>query len=89
MSRNAEKTRIGRATLCKYFPDAETILLAWHERQIARHLRRARRGPGSRRTPAPSLEADLEAYALIQHQHLRHGTDPAALRPGCGPCPRP
>jgi len=38
MSAVASTTGIGRATLYKYFPDVETILAAWHERQIARHL---------------------------------------------------
>jgi AcrR family transcriptional regulator len=38
MSQIAEKTGIGRATLYKYFPDVEAILLAWHGRQIASHL---------------------------------------------------
>ena len=38
MSQIAEETGIGRATLYKYFPDVEAILIAWHERQIARHL---------------------------------------------------
>ncbi len=32
MSQIAEETGIGRATLYKYFPDVEAILLAWHER---------------------------------------------------------
>src|ERR671939_2164487 len=38
MSQIAEETGIGRATLYKYFSDVETILLAWHERQITGHL---------------------------------------------------
>src|ERR687888_497233 len=38
MSKIAERTGIGRATLYKYFPDVEAILHAWHERQIADHL---------------------------------------------------
>ena len=38
MSEIAEKTGIGRATLYKYYPDVEAILLAWHERQIGAHL---------------------------------------------------
>ena len=39
MSQIAAETGIGRATLYKYFPDVEAILLAWHDRLIARHLR--------------------------------------------------
>ena len=38
MSQIAEQTGIGRATLYKYFPDVEAILLAWHERQVTGHL---------------------------------------------------
>ncbi len=38
MSRIAEETGIGRATLYKYFPDVEAILVAWHERQVTGHL---------------------------------------------------
>lgn len=74
MSQIAEKTGIGRATLYKYFPDVETILTAWHERQITSHLDHLadvadRAAPGGAR-----LEAVLEAYALIQHKsHGHHG----------------
>ena len=69
MSQIAEKTGIARATLYKYFPDVETILVAWHERQIAGHLDhlvdlRDRGGDAGER-----LEAVLEAYALIRHDH--------------------
>ncbi|MGH2358185.1 MAG: TetR/AcrR family transcriptional regulator, partial [Candidatus Limnocylindria bacterium] len=38
MSQIAEETGIGRATLYKYFPDVEAILVAWHERQVTGHL---------------------------------------------------
>ncbi|MGI9022907.1 MAG: TetR/AcrR family transcriptional regulator, partial [Acidimicrobiales bacterium] len=31
MSQIAEETGIGRATLYKYFPGVEAILLAWHD----------------------------------------------------------
>ena len=77
MSQIAEETGIGRATLYKYFPDVESILIAWHERQIAGHLRylaeiRDQEGDDSRR-----LEAVLEAYALIRYEH--HGTELAAF----------
>ncbi len=72
MSRIAERTGIGRATLYKYFPDVEAILSAWHERQIAAHLdelgaARDRTGDAGER-----LDAVLRAYALIQHQRGRH-----------------
>jgi AcrR family transcriptional regulator len=77
MSQIAEDTGIGRATLYKYFSDVEAILVAWHERQVTGHLEylaavRDQGGDASER-----LEAVLEAYALIQHEH--HGTELAAL----------
>jgi len=80
MSRIAEETGIGRATLYKYFPDVEAILLAWHERQIAGHLGylaeiRDRAGDASER-----LELVLEAYALIsQESHGHNDTELEAL----------
>ena len=82
MSQIAEKTGIGRATLYKYFPDVEAILLAWHERQITRHLAklaevRSRAGDASER-----LEVVLEAYALLSHERFSHedpGPELAAL----------
>jgi AcrR family transcriptional regulator len=72
MSQIAEKTGIGRATLYKYFPRVEAILLAWHERQAAGHLDhlvevRERSEDGGER-----LEAVLEAYALILHETQKH-----------------
>jgi len=76
MSQIAEETGIGRATLYKYFPDVEAILLAWHDRQIAAHLaylaevRDRGAGAGER------LEAVLEAYALLSRHprgHQDHG----------------
>jgi AcrR family transcriptional regulator len=73
MSRIAAATGIGRATLYKYFPDVEAILMAWHERQIARHLRQLAAARDAAGTSAEQLDAVLTAYALIQHQH--HGTE--------------
>ena len=78
MSRIAAQTGIGRATLYKYFPDVEAILLAWHERQIARHLRQLAEVRDAA-DPGGQLEAVLQAYALIQHQHRHHGSDLAGL----------
>ncbi len=79
MSRVAERSGIGRATLYKYFPDVEAILLAWHERLVGGHLEclaglRERAGGAGER-----LEAVLEAYALDFHRREHHGTDLAAF----------
>ena len=79
MSRIAAETGIGRATLYKYFPDVEAILVAWHQRQIARHLAQLTEAKDAA-GPGRQLEAVLEAYALIQHkQRQQHGTEIAAL----------
>lgn len=77
MSEIALGAGIGRATLYKYFPDVNAILVAWHERQITTHLKylaeiRAQDGYSNER-----LKAVLEAYALIAHQH--NGNELAAL----------
>jgi len=78
MSQIAAATGIGRATLYKYFPDVEAILMAWHERHIALHLRLLTAARDGAATPAEQLDAVLTAYALIQHQH--HDTElPVAL----------
>lgn len=77
MSRIAEETGIGRATLYKYFPDVEAILAAWHERQISGHLQQLAQIRDQAGSAAQRLEAVLQAYALIQHEH--DGTELAAL----------
>lgn len=78
MSEIADRTGIGRATLYKYFPDVQAILVAWHERQVLRHLEQlveVRDQAG--RKPVERLQAVLEAFALISHE--RHDGELAAL----------
>src|SRR3990172_7156549 len=77
MSQIAEETGIGRATLYKYFPDVEAILVAWHERQVSGHLEYLAQVRDQTGNASEPLEAVLEAYAFIQHEH--HGTELAAL----------
>ena len=80
MSQIAEQTGIGRATLYKYFPDVEAILLAWHERHVAGHLERLvelRDQPGG--DARERLEAVLEAYALICYHRQQHGAELGTL----------
>jgi AcrR family transcriptional regulator len=77
MSQIAALAGIGRATLYKYFPDVEAILVAWHDRQIARHLDYLAEIRDRAGRPGERLEAVLQAYALIQYEH--HGTGLAAL----------
>ena len=72
MSRIAEEAGIGRATLYKYFPNVEAILLAHHRRHINRHLEQLgalRNGSGG---PAERLHAVLLAYARICHLREQH-----------------
>ncbi len=80
MSRIAEDAGIGRATLYKYFPDIEAILVAWHERQVATHLDElaaiGRRAAGT----AERLEAVLAAYArIVATRQAGHGPELSSL----------
>src|SRR5207247_302079 len=80
MSQIAEETGIGRATLYKYFPSVEAILLAWHERQIAGHLDYLAEVRDQAGAAGERLAAVLEAYALISHEsHGHHNTELAAF----------
>jgi AcrR family transcriptional regulator len=77
MSQIAEETGIGRATLYKYFPDVESILLAWHERQISDHLAHLTEVRDRGTSAYERLERVLQSYALLsRHQH----PDEAAMR---------
>jgi AcrR family transcriptional regulator len=63
----AARAGIGRATLYKYFGDADSILRAWHEREMDRHMAEVgaiKDGPGDAHT---RLAAVLERYATAAH----------------------
>jgi AcrR family transcriptional regulator len=79
MSRIAEETGIGRATLYKYFPDVEAILRAWHERQVAAHFQQLADVRDRAGDPGGRLEAVLVAYALISHETHGHDDGVAAF----------
>ncbi|MGH4014214.1 MAG: TetR/AcrR family transcriptional regulator [Pseudonocardiaceae bacterium] len=82
MSQIAKKTGIGRATLYKYFPDVEAILLSWHERQITGHLEQLAELRDQAGDAGQRLQAVLGAYALISHERFSHehpGPELAAL----------
>ena len=72
MSSIAQAAGIGRATLYKYFPDVESILLAWHERQVHAHLKHLSEVRKHSDTPVKQLEAVLETYAFLSHS--QHGS---------------
>lgn len=77
MSKIAQKVGIGRATLYKYFSDVESIMRAWHERQVEGHLGQLAEVRDQARDAGTKLEAVLEAYALIAHE--KHDVELAAL----------
>jgi AcrR family transcriptional regulator len=83
MSAIAERTGVGRATLYKYFPDVEAILLAWHERKITGHLEHLARVRDQTKGATNRLKAVLEAYAFASQDSRRpHGhadAEPAAV----------
>ena len=72
MSRVAETAGIGRATLYKYFPDIESVLLAWHERQVAHHLEQLHLARDEAKGPAEELSGVLRAYAVVCQQAGAH-----------------
>lgn len=69
MSQIASETGIGRATLYKYFPDVESILTAWHKRQIAAHLDQLAETRDRVDPPRARLEAVLTTYAQLSYSH--------------------
>lgn len=65
MGRVAESAGIGRATLYKYFPGVEQILVAAHGRHVAAHLVQLRELRASAASPAAALHSVLQGYAQI------------------------
>lgn len=79
MSQIAEQTGIGRATLYKYFPDVEAILLAWHERQVGAHLTQLAAIREQHTDPADRLNAVLTGYAFLSRHRGAHPDDLATF----------
>ena len=69
MSKVAEETGIARATLYKYFPGVEAIIVAWHERQVDRHLHLLADIAAASPDDHERLRAVLETYGLIVYEH--------------------
>jgi AcrR family transcriptional regulator len=65
MAEVAARAGIGRATLYKYFTDAEAVLRAWHERQIGGHLAELAAIAGASGEPGARLVAVLSRYAQL------------------------
>ena len=72
MSQIAEQAGIGRATLYKYFPDAQAVLTAWHERQITAHLDQLAAAVDPADPAIVRLQSALHTYAYIQHHSGHH-----------------
>lgn len=79
MSHVAERTGIGRATLYKYFPDVESILLAWHDRHVSHHLERLQTIRDQGGDARHRLEAVLSEYATIAQRRGLHAADLVVL----------
>jgi AcrR family transcriptional regulator len=80
MSQIAEDAGIGRATLYKYFPDVESIVRAFHERQINRHLTALATAREQAHGPMGRLEAVLGELAMLSRDwHGHHDPEVAAL----------
>ena len=78
MSQVAGETGIGRATLYKYFPDVESILAAWHHRQVRTHLEQLAAIRDRETDPIERLDAVLETFASIQYDvRVAHSSDTA------------
>lgn len=85
MSRIAKETGIGRATLYKYFPDVQAILVAWHQRHVQRHLEDLAAARDATTGTSKQLDAVLHAYASMARQQptselaaILHHTDHVA-----------
>lgn len=72
MSQIAEDAGIGRATLYKYFPDVDAVLVAWHERQVNGHLDQLIAARDHAEDAHSRLTAVLAAYAHITCEPHRH-----------------
>jgi AcrR family transcriptional regulator len=72
MSQIAEEVAIGRATLYKYFPDVESILVAWHDDLVSRHHQHLRAIRDQAATARDRLEHVLQAYAQMVFQRPRY-----------------
>jgi AcrR family transcriptional regulator len=75
MSQIAEEAGIARATLYKYFPDVEAILVAWHEQHVDRHIGHLAEVRDGSDDPGERVEAVLEAYALMSYERAHGHTD--------------
>ena len=72
MARIAEMTGIGRATLYRYFPDIDAILLAWHEAHIEQHLAALEALPERSANALDTFRTALRTYGQNMSRHGEH-----------------
>jgi AcrR family transcriptional regulator len=77
MSEVAKRSGVARATLYRYFPDVDAVLLAWHARELETHLDGLRAVRNDVEDVGERLGALLEAYA--NGLHASHGHRDTAL----------
>lgn len=65
MSQIADRVGVSRATLYRYFPDVDSILVEWHTDKIHSHVAQLRQVVADVANPVERLEAMLECYATI------------------------
>ena len=73
MSRVADATGIGRATLYKYFSDVEALLVAWHERQVLTHMGELMKIHNANASARDKLESVLSSCAANMRERPDHG----------------
>jgi AcrR family transcriptional regulator len=74
MSQIAEEAGIGRATLYKYFPNVEAILVAHHADHVDHHLMHLKELSDRPGDVLERLESVATEYALICFHRRQHGT---------------
>ena len=79
MAKVAAAAGISRATIYKYFPDVESILAAWHQRQIDAHLSQLRASSEAAGDDGAALRAVLGAYARVVAKRGQHGPELGAF----------
>jgi len=81
MSQVAERAGISRATLYRYFPDLQAVLVEWHAQHLRAHLTELRRGAEAATTAFERIEAALTSYALMARSQ-EHSEVVVALHSG-------
>jgi AcrR family transcriptional regulator len=79
MAKVAVAAGISRATVYKYFPDVESILAAWHQRQVDAHVAQLTAISEVADEPGRVLRSVLGAYAGIVARRGQHGPELGAL----------